>query len=86
MVVVCLKPRCSAYVVTPGGVITNVSGSLIIVDVVRVCVCKFLFLILMNSGRRNSEITNKQKVLATFVDTVLVKIKKILFKIKQNTK
>ena len=76
VVVVCLKPESSAYVVPPGGIITSVSGSLVIVDVVRDCICKFSFLILMNCGRRNSEITNKQKVLATFAHTVLVKIKK----------
>ena len=32
VVVVCLKSEFSAYVVPPGGVITGVSGSLIIVD------------------------------------------------------
>ena len=81
MVVVCLKPESSVYVVPPGGVITSVSGSLVIVDVVRVCVCKSSFLILSNCGRRNNKTTNKQKrspllaVLATLVRTVLVKIK-----------
>ena len=81
VVLVCLKPESSAYVIPPGGVITSVSGSLVIVDVVRVCVCKSSFLILTNCGRRNNKITNKQKrssllaVLATLVHTVLVKIK-----------
>ena len=81
VVVVCLKPESSVYVVPPGGVITSVSGSLVIVDVVRVCVCKSSFLILSNCGRRNNKTTNKQKrspllaVLATLVRTVLVKIK-----------
>ena len=37
VVLVCLKPESSAYVIPPGGVITSVSGSLVIVDVVRVC-------------------------------------------------
>ena len=41
-------------------VITSVSGSLVIVDAVRVCVCKSSFLILTNCGRRNNKITNKQ--------------------------
>ena len=81
MVVACLKLESSAYVIPPGGVITSVSGSLVIVDAVRVCVCKSSFLVLTNCGRRNNKITNKQKpssllaVLATLVHTVLVKIK-----------
>ena len=81
MVVVCLKLQSSAYVVPPGGLITSISGSLVIVDVVRVCVCKSSFLILTNCGRGNNKITNKQKrsllsaVLVTWVRTVLVKIK-----------
>ena len=81
MVVVCLKPESSAYVIPAGGVITGVSGSLVIVDQVRVCVCKSSFLILTNCGRKNNKITNKQKrssllaVLVTLVRTVLVKIK-----------
>ena len=81
MVVVCLKPESSAYVIPAGGVITGVSGSLVIVDAVRVCVCKSSFLILTNCGRKNNKITNKQKrssllaVLVTLVRTVLVKIK-----------
>ena len=81
MVVVCLKLESSAYVIPPGGVITSVSGSLVIVDAVRVCVCKSSFLVLTNCGRRNNKITNKQKpssllaVLTTLVHTVLVKIK-----------
>ena len=79
--VVCLKPESRAYKVPPGGLITGVSGSLIIIDVVKVCVCKSSFLILTNCGRRNNKITNKQKhisllaVLATLVRTVLVQIK-----------
>ena len=79
--VVCLKPESRAYKVPPGGLITGVSGSLIIIDVVKVCVCKSSFLILTNCGRRNNKITNKQKhisllaVLATLVSTVLVQIK-----------
>ena len=81
MVVVCLKLESSAYVIPPGGVITSVSGSLVIVDAVRVCVCKSSFLVLTNCGRRNNKITNKQKpssllaVLATLVHIVLVKMK-----------
>ena len=81
MVVVCLKPESSAYVIPAGGVITGVSASLVIVDAVRVCVCKSSFLILTNCGRKNNKITNKQKrssllaVLVTLVRTVLVKIK-----------
>ena len=59
--VVCLKPESRAYKVPPGGLITGVSGSLIIIDVVKVCVCKSSFLILTNCGRRNNKITNKQK-------------------------
>ena len=35
MVVVCPKPESSAYVIPAGGVITGVSGSLVIVDAVR---------------------------------------------------
>ena len=91
MVVICLKPESSAYVALPGGVITGVSGSPIIIDVVRFCVCKSSFLICTNCGRRNNKITNKQKrssllaVLATLVRTVLVQ-KKFLFKIKQKYK
>ena len=79
--VVCLKPESSAYVVPPGGVITSASGSFVIVDAVRVFRCKSSFLILTNCDRRNNKITNKQKhslllaVLATWVHTVLVKIK-----------
>ena len=86
--VVCLKPESSAYVALPSGVITGVSGSLIIVHVVRFCVCQSSFLICTNCGRRHNKITNKQKrsslsaVLATLVRTVLVQ-KKFLFKIKQ---
>ena len=78
--VVCLKPESRAYKVPPGGLITGVSGSLIIIDVVKVCVCKSSFLILTNCGRRNNKI-NKQKhisllaVLATLVRIVLVQIK-----------
>ena len=81
VVVVCLKPESRAYVISAGRVITGVSGSLAIVDAVRVCVYKCLFLILTNCGRRNNKIPNKQKrssllaVLATLVRTVLVKIK-----------
>ena len=81
LVVVCLKPESSAYVVPPGGVITSASGSFVIVDAVRVFRCKSSFLILTNCDRRNNKITNKQKhslllaVLATWVHTVLVKIK-----------
>ena len=63
VVVVCLKPEPSAHVVPPGGIITNVSGSLVIFDVVRICVCKSSFLMLTNCGRRNSKITNKNAVL-----------------------
>ena len=40
VVVVCLKPESSVYVIPPGGVIISVSGSLVIVDAVRFCVCK----------------------------------------------
>ena len=81
MVVVCLKSESRAYVIPAGRVITSVSGSLAIVDAVRVRVCKSSFVILINFGRRNNKITNKQKrtsllaVLATLVHTVLVKIK-----------
>ena len=81
VVVVCLKPESRAYVIPAGRVITSVSGSLAIVDAVRVRVCKSSFVILINFGRRNNKITNKQKrtsllaVLATLVHTVLVKIK-----------
>ena len=81
MALVCLKPESIAYVVPPGGVITGVSDSLIMVDVVRFSVCKSSFLILTSCGRRNNKITNKQKhnsflaVLASLVHTVLVKIK-----------
>ena len=60
VVVVCLKTESSAYVIPAGGVITSVSGSLVIVDAVRVCVYKSSFLILTNCGRRNNKITNKQ--------------------------
>ena len=89
VVVVCLKPKSNSYEVPPGGLITGVSGWLIIVDVVRLCVCKSSFLILTNCGKRNNKITNKQKrssllaVFATTVRTVLVQIKKILIKRKQ---
>ena len=82
MVVVCLKPKSNSYEVPPGGLITGASGWLIIVDVVRFCVCKSSFLILTNCGKRNNNITNKQKrssllaVFATTVRTVLVQIKK----------
>ena len=81
VVVVCLKPESSAYVGLLGGVITGVSGWLIIVDAVRFCVCKTSFLIRTNFGRRNNKITNKQKrssllaVLASLVRTELVKTK-----------
>ena len=81
MVVVCLKPESRVYVIPAGRVITSVSGSLAIVDAVRVRVCKSSFVILINFGRRNNKITNKQKrssllaVLATLMRTVLVKIK-----------
>ena len=61
MVVVCLKLESSAYVIPPGGVITSVSGSLVIVDAVMVCVCKSSFLVITNCGRRRNKITNKQK-------------------------
>ena len=37
VVVVCLKPESSAYVFPPHGVITRVSGSLVKVNTVRVC-------------------------------------------------
>ena len=79
--VVCLKPDSRARVVPPDGIITSESGSLVIVDNVRVCVCKPFFLILTNCRSRNNRITNKQKhssllaVLATLVHIVLVKIK-----------
>ena len=53
--------RARACVVPPGEVITSVSGSLVIADAVRVCVCKSSFLALINCGRRNNKITNKQK-------------------------
>ena len=59
VVVVCLKPESSAYAVPPGGVRTSVSGSLVIADVVRVCICKFSLLTLTNCSRRNNKITNK---------------------------
>ena len=64
VVVVCLKPESSVYVVPPGGVITSVSGSLVIVDVVRVCVCKSSFLILLNTncGRTTKQQINKNAV------------------------
>ena len=54
VVVVCLKPESRAYVIPAGRVITSVSGSLAIVDVVRVRVCKLSFVILINFGRRNN--------------------------------
>ena len=75
-----------AYEVPPSGLITGVSGSFIIVDVVRFCVCNFLFLILSNCDRSDKKITNKQKrstllaVLATSIRTVLVQIKKFYSK------
>ena len=54
VVVVCLKPESRAYVIPAGRVITSVSGSLAIVDVVRVRVCKSSFVILINFGKRNN--------------------------------
>ena len=60
VVVVCLKPESSAFVVPPGGVTTSISGPLVIVNVVRGSVCKSSFLILTNCGRRNNKITKKQ--------------------------
>ena len=81
VVVVCLKPESRACVVPPEGIITSESGSLVIVDEVRVCVCKSLFLILTNCRSRNNKITKKQEhssllaVLVTLVHIVLVKIK-----------
>ena len=60
MVVVCLRLESSAYVVPPGGIIPSVSGLLVIVDAVRVCVSKSSFLILTNCSRRNNKIINKQ--------------------------
>ena len=54
VVVVCLKPESRAYVIPAGKVITSVSGSLAIVDVVRVRVCKSSFVILINFGKRNN--------------------------------
>ena len=54
VVVVCLKPESRAYVIPAGRVITSVSGSRAIVDVVRVRVCKSSFVILINFGRRNN--------------------------------
>ena len=61
MVVVCLKPESRAYVIPAGRVITGVSGSLAIVDAVRVRICKSSFVIFTNFGRRNKKTTNKQK-------------------------
>ena len=52
--------RARACVVPPGEVITSASGSLVIVDAVRVSVCKSSFLALTNCGRRNNKITNKK--------------------------
>ena len=63
---VCLKPESRAYEVPPGGLINGVSWSFVIVDVVRVCVCKTSFLILTNYGRRSNKITNKQKIQFAF--------------------
>ena len=60
VVVVCLKPESRACEVPPGVLITGVSESLGIVDVVRFCVRKSSILILTNCGRRNNKITNKQ--------------------------
>ena len=54
VVVVCLKPESRAYVIPAGRVITSVSGSLAIVDVVRFRVCKSSFVILLNFGKRNN--------------------------------
>ena len=59
--VVCLNPESSAYVVPPGGVITSVSGSFVIVDAVRDYVCKPSFLVLTNCDKRIKKITKKQK-------------------------
>ena len=58
--VVCLRLQSSAYVVPADGVITSVSGLLVTVDAVRVCVSKSSFLILTNCSRRNNKIINKQ--------------------------
>ena len=85
MVVVCLKPKSIAYEVPPGGLVTGVSGSLLIADVVS----SFL----SNCGRRNSKITKNKSVIgfallaifATSVCNILVQIK-ILFKIDTHTK
>ena len=72
----------TAYEVPRGGLIPSVSGLLIIVDGVRFCVCKSLFLILINCGRSDNKTTNKQKRstllagLATWMGSVLVLIKK----------
>ena len=60
VVVVCLKPESRACEVPPGVLITGVSESLVIVDVVRFCVRKSSFLRLTNCSRRNNKITNKQ--------------------------
>ena len=60
MVIVCLKPESSAYVVLPVGVMNSTSELLVRVNAVSVCVCKSSFLILTNCDRRNSKITNKQ--------------------------
>ena len=71
-----MKAESIVYEVSPNGVITGVSGSLIIVDVVRFCVCKSSFLILTNCGRRNNKITNKQirsSLFSSFRDLAKIK-------------
>ena len=60
VVVVCLKPESSVYVIPPGGVIISVSGLLVIVDAVRVCVCKSSFLVLTSCNKRNNKTTNNK--------------------------
>ena len=71
-----MKAESIVYEVSPNGVITGVSGSLIIVDVVRFSVCKSSFLILTNCGRRNNKITNKQirsSLFSSFRDLAKIK-------------
>ena len=68
VVVVCLKPESSAHVVPPGGIITNVSGSLVIFDVVRICVCKSSFLMLTNWQKEQQNKQKRSSFLASFSD------------------
>ena len=92
MVVVCLKPESRTYEVLPSGLITGVSESLIIVDVVRDCVCKSSFLILtqlQQKEQQNNKLTKTQFAFSSFSDFGAHCIgpnKKFLFKTKQKYK